>query len=146
KKTGIKRRASPSAVSREGFTRSSTVVYPVFVSNLTSLLRERLPARRVLRACPVFRHQTSIRIFHHSSSRMPIILAAFSVNFTTRVEIRRFTKLNERLVTRPRSRARDLQRRNNSLRLSSRLTLIPLEVFDLAETLFGLFFCFVRAA
>lgn len=87
KKPGIKRRASPSAVSREGFTRSSTVAYPVFVSNLTSSLRERLPARRVLRAYPVFRHQTSIRIFDDSSSGTPTILEAFSVNFTTHVEI-----------------------------------------------------------
>lgn len=87
KKPGVKRRASPSTVSREGFTRSSTVAYPVFVSNLTSSLRERLPARRVFRACPVFRHQVSIRISPHSSSMMPTIFTVFPVNSTILVGI-----------------------------------------------------------
>jgi hypothetical protein len=86
KKPGVKRRASPSTVSWEGFARSSTVVYPVFVSNLTSLLRERLPARRDLRASPVFRHPRSIRVSARSSSGMPIIFCGFPVNFTAHVE------------------------------------------------------------
>src|SRR5487761_381926 len=89
KKPGVKRRASPSTVSWEGFARSSTVVYPVFVSNLTSLLRERLPARRVLRACPVFRHPRSIRVSLYSSSATAIFFCAAPVNFTANVEIRR---------------------------------------------------------
>ena len=50
KKPGVKRRASPSAESQEGFARSSTAFYPVLVFNLTSPLQGRLPARRGHRA------------------------------------------------------------------------------------------------
>lgn len=65
--------------SSEGFARSSTVVYPVFVTNLTSISKGRLPVNRGHRAPrSVFRHQRSIPISRYSSSRMPIIFAMFS--------------------------------------------------------------------
>jgi hypothetical protein len=61
----------------EGFARSSTVVYPVFVTNLTSISKGRLPVHRGHRAPrSVFRHQRSIPIFWYSSSGIHTIFAA----------------------------------------------------------------------